>query len=45
LTQDTTAVSIGMDRGWYFRDTRVRNYKISPTIFDHGTFMKVWLAP
>ncbi len=45
LTQDTPAISIGMDRAWYFRDKRVRNYNVSATIYDHGTFMKVWLAP
>jgi peptide/nickel transport system substrate-binding protein len=45
LTQDTTAVSAGWVEGWYFRDKKVRNYKISPTIYDHNTFMKVWLAP
>jgi peptide/nickel transport system substrate-binding protein len=45
LTQDTTAVSVGWVEGWFFRDKRVRNYKISPTVYDHNTFMKVWLAP
>jgi peptide/nickel transport system substrate-binding protein len=45
LTQDTTAVSVGWVEGWFFRDKRVRNYKVSPTIYDHNTFMKVWLAP
>jgi len=45
LTQDAAALSLAMDRGWFFRDRRVRNYKTSPTIYDHGTFMKVWLAP
>ncbi len=44
LTQDTTAVSVGWVEGWFFRDKRVRNYKVSPTIYDHNTFMKVWLA-
>ncbi|MBI2154888.1 MAG: ABC transporter substrate-binding protein [Candidatus Rokubacteria bacterium] len=44
LTQDTTAVSVGWIEGWFFRDKRVRNYKVSPTIYDHNTFMKVWLA-
>jgi hypothetical protein len=28
----------------YFRDKRVRNYTLSPTVYDHNTFMKVWLA-
>ena len=45
LTQDSPAISVGMDRGWFFRDKRVRNYKTSATIYDHGTFMKVWLGP
>jgi ABC-type transport system substrate-binding protein len=44
LTQDTPAVAVGWVEGWFFRDKRVRNYKISPTIYDHSTFMKVWLA-
>jgi peptide/nickel transport system substrate-binding protein len=44
LTQDTTAVSVGWVEGWFFRDKRLRNYKISPTIYDHNTFMKVWMA-
>ena len=45
LTQDTTAVPVGWVEGWFFRDKRVRNYKASPTVYDHNTFMKVWLAP
>ncbi len=44
LTQDTTAVSVGWIEGWFFKDKRARNYKASPTIYDHSTFMKVWLA-
>jgi len=44
LTQDTTAVVAGWVEGWFFQDKRVRNYKASPTIYDHSTFMKVWLA-
>jgi peptide/nickel transport system substrate-binding protein len=44
LTQDTTAVPVGWVEGWFFRDKRVRNYRASPTIYDHNTFMKVWLA-
>ncbi len=44
LTQDTTAVSVGFVEGWFFRDKRMRNYKASPTIYDHNTFMKVWLS-
>lgn len=44
LTQDTTAVPVGWVEGWFFRDKRVRNYKPSLTVYDHNTFMKVWLA-
>ena len=44
LTRDNPAVPVGWVEGWYFRDKRVRNYKLSPTIYDHNTFMKVWLA-
>jgi peptide/nickel transport system substrate-binding protein len=44
LTQDTAAITAGWIEGWFFRDKRVRNYKTSPTAYDHFTFMKVWLA-
>jgi peptide/nickel transport system substrate-binding protein len=43
-TGPTTAVPVGWVEGWFYRDKRVRNYKPSPTIYDHSTFMKVWLA-
>lgn len=44
LTQDTTAITAGWIEGWFFRDKRVRNFKASPTFYDHFTFMKVWLT-
>ena len=44
LTGAPSAVPVGWVEGWFFRDKRVRNYKASPTVYDHITFMKVWLA-
>jgi ABC-type transport system substrate-binding protein len=44
MTGTPSAVPVGWVEGWFFRDKRVRNYKASPTIYDHSTFMKVWLA-
>jgi peptide/nickel transport system substrate-binding protein len=44
LTQDTTAIPVGWIEGFFFRDKRMRNFKASPTFYDHFTFMKVWLA-
>jgi len=45
LTGTPSAVPVGWVEGWFFQDKRLRNYKTSPTIYDHSTFMKVWLAP
>jgi peptide/nickel transport system substrate-binding protein len=44
LTGAPSAVPVGWVEGWFFRDKRVRNYNLSPTIYDHSTFMKVWLT-
>jgi len=44
LTGAPSAVPVAWVEGWFFKDKRVRNYKASPTVYDHSTFMKVWLA-
>jgi ABC-type transport system substrate-binding protein len=44
LTHDPAAIPVAWIEGFFFRDKRVRNYKVSPTFYDHFTFMKVWLA-
>jgi peptide/nickel transport system substrate-binding protein len=44
LTHDTSAIPVAWIEGYFFRDKRMRNYKASPTFYDHFTFMKVWLA-
>jgi len=44
LTGAPSAIPVAWVEGWFFKDKRVRNYKASPTVYDHNTFMKVWLA-
>jgi ABC-type transport system substrate-binding protein len=44
LTGAPSAVPVGWVEGWFFTDKRLRNYKPSATVYDHNTFMKVWLA-
>jgi len=44
LTGTPSAVPVAWVEGWFFKDKRMRNYNASPTVYDHNTFMKVWLA-
>ncbi|MCZ6473033.1 MAG: ABC transporter substrate-binding protein [SAR324 cluster bacterium] len=43
LTQDSQTAAVGWVEGWFFTDSRVRNYNPANTVYDNNTFMTVWL--
>lgn len=42
-TVDTPGVVVGWLNGWYFTDSRLKNYHQPPTSYDNNTYMAVWL--
>jgi len=43
LTEDAPGAVIGGVYAYFFTDKKLKGYKPGPTMFDNGTFMKVWL--
>ena len=43
ITKDSQTAAVGWVEGWFFTDSRVRNYIPANTVYDNNTFMTVWL--
>jgi len=41
---DHPNVVVSWIEGWFFEDTRLKNYRQATTVYDNNTFQKVWLG-
>ncbi|MBI3129291.1 MAG: hypothetical protein HYZ11_16910 [Candidatus Tectomicrobia bacterium] len=41
---DHPNIVISWIEGWFFEDTRLKNYRQATTVYDNNTFQKVWLG-